>query len=120
MSNSNLTKRAIQNAFLELLNEKPFGKITVKDISEKCGINQNTFYYHYQDTFTLLEEIFQLDFDQIVELYPKLNSLEECLDAITLNAKKRNTRSCMYIGQTGKTSTWTYYGKCVNMLQRNT
>ena len=41
------------------------------------------------DTFTLLEEIFELDFDQIVEQYPKLNSLEECLDAITMNAKEK-------------------------------
>lgn len=120
MSAADITRSAIRAAFLELQKEKNPEKITVKDISEKCGINRNTFYYHYQDTFTLLEEIFQLDFDQIVEQYPKLNSLEECLDAITLNAKKRNTRSCMYIGQTGKTSTWTYYGKCVNMLQRNT
>lgn len=43
MSNSNFTKKAIQDAFLELLNEKPLGKITVKDISEKCGVNRNTF-----------------------------------------------------------------------------
>ena len=81
--NNNITK------FNNFIGNKDILKITVKDISEKCGINRNTFYYHYQDTFTLLEEIFELDFDQIVEQYPKLNSLEECLDAITLNAKEK-------------------------------
>ena len=80
MSNSNLTKRAIQNAFLELLNEKPLGKITVKDVSERCEINRNTFYYHYQDMLMLLEDMCKNDFDHIVEIYPELNSLEECLD----------------------------------------
>ena len=89
MSAADITRSAIRAAFLELLKEKNPEKITVKDISEKCGINRNTFYYHYQDTFTLLEEIFELDFDQIVEQYPKLNSLEECLDAITLTAKEK-------------------------------
>ena len=77
MSNSNFTKKAIQDAFLELLNEKPLGKITVKDISEKCGVNRNTFYYHYQDICMLLEEMCENDFDHIVEMYPELNSLEE-------------------------------------------
>ena len=80
MSAADITRSAIRAAFLELQKEKNPEKITVKDISEKCGINRNTFYYHYEDTFTLLEEIFELDFDQIVEQYPKLNSLEECLD----------------------------------------
>ncbi|MBR4090617.1 MAG: TetR/AcrR family transcriptional regulator, partial [Mogibacterium sp.] len=70
MSNSNFTKKAIQDAFLELLNEKPLGKITVKDISEKCGVNRNTFYYHYQDICMLLEEMCENDFDHIVEMYP--------------------------------------------------
>ena len=39
-----LTKKAIVNSFIKLLNEKPLDKITVKSIAEDCGINRNTFY----------------------------------------------------------------------------
>ena len=45
----NRTKDAIKQTFLELLNEKPLNQITVKMIVEQCGINRNSFYYHYQD-----------------------------------------------------------------------
>ena len=43
-----LTKKAIVNSFIKLLNEKPLDKITVKNIAEDCGINRNTFYYHFR------------------------------------------------------------------------
>jgi len=100
LSNSNFTKKAIQDAFLELLNEKPLGKITVKDISEKCGVNRNTSYYHYQDICMLLEEMCENDFDHIVEMYPELNSLEECLDAITQTMKAKKN-AVMHIYNSG-------------------
>ena len=44
-----LTKKAIVQSFIKLLNNKPWDKITVKDIVEDCGINRNTFYYHFAD-----------------------------------------------------------------------
>lgn len=40
---ANFTKQAIETAFLQLLNEKPLNKISVRDIVEKCGINRNSF-----------------------------------------------------------------------------
>ena len=53
------TKELISIAFLKLLNEKPFDKITIKDIVVECNINRNTFYYYYSDVYDLLEEIFK-------------------------------------------------------------
>ena len=45
----NHTKRAIKETFISLLNDRPLNRITVKDIVETCGINRNSFYYHYED-----------------------------------------------------------------------
>ena len=81
MANVNITKKAIQEAFEKLLNEKTLGKINVKDITDECGINRNTFYYHYQDIPALMEEMCQFQVEQIVAEHPQLNSIEECLDA---------------------------------------
>ncbi len=53
----NSTKTAIKEAFMTLLNKKPFDKITVKEIVEECGINRNTFYYHYEDIYDLLQSV---------------------------------------------------------------
>ena len=43
------TKQAIKNSFLKLLNDRPLNQVTVKAIVEDCGINRNTFYYHFTD-----------------------------------------------------------------------
>ena len=50
-------KREIKNSFIKLLIERPISQITVKDIVGDCGVNRNSFYYHFQDIPSLLEEI---------------------------------------------------------------
>ncbi|MBO4637241.1 MAG: TetR/AcrR family transcriptional regulator [Clostridiales bacterium] len=53
-----LTKGAIMNTFEEMLSEMKFEKITVSALVKRSGISPNTFYYHYQDKFSLLNEWF--------------------------------------------------------------
>lgn len=50
-----LTRKAIMQAFQELLEVTPFDKITVAAITQRCDIHHNTFYYHYKDIYELLE-----------------------------------------------------------------
>ena len=50
-----LTKYALENSLKHLLLEKPLNKITVSDITEDCGINRMTFYYHFKDIYDLVE-----------------------------------------------------------------
>lgn len=38
-----------------MLLKKPVNKITISDITEDCGINRMTFYYHFKDIYDLLE-----------------------------------------------------------------
>lgn len=43
------TKKALFNAFISLIEEKPFEDITVNELCEKAGIRRATFYKHYKD-----------------------------------------------------------------------
>lgn len=52
---SDITKRAMSAALKNLLKEKKLNKITVQDIADECGINRQTFYYHFQDIYDLVE-----------------------------------------------------------------
>lgn len=52
-----LTKMMVRDSFLDLMQEKPVGKITVKELCEKAGVNRATFYSHYADIYALYEEI---------------------------------------------------------------
>ncbi len=51
------TKLAIAYAFKALLAEKPYNKITIGDIAQRCDINRQTFYYHFHDIIELTEWI---------------------------------------------------------------
>ena len=61
MSENTITKRAIADSLKALTKTKAFDKISVKDISEQCGINRQTFYYHFEDKYTLLKWIYESD-----------------------------------------------------------
>lgn len=58
MSDSIITKRAIAQGFKELMRHKSFEKITISDITKSCGLNRQTFYYHFQDKFELINWIY--------------------------------------------------------------
>ncbi len=78
---SDLTRNAIKASFRKLLNEHPLNRITVREIAADCGINRNSFYYHYHDIPALIEEIVQDEADRMVADYPDISSLEECVEA---------------------------------------
>lgn len=50
------TKSEIKQALTELMDEKRFEAITVRDLTERANINRGTFYLHYQDKYDLLEQ----------------------------------------------------------------
>lgn len=58
MSESTITKKAIADGFKSIMEKKPFEKITISDITSSCGLNRQTFYYHFQDKYELLNWIF--------------------------------------------------------------
>ena len=51
------TKKAIRNAFAELLSQKSIDEITVTDITYTADINRKTFYNHYSGVYQLIDEI---------------------------------------------------------------
>lgn len=51
------TKMLMRDALIALMQEKPFSKITAKDITDRADLNRATFYLHYNDVFDLLDEL---------------------------------------------------------------
>ena len=92
----NFTKTAIKQSFIKLLNDRPLKQITVRDIVEDCGINRNSFYYHFADIPTLLEEIIMEEATQIIEEHPSVDSIEDCLIAV-MQFARQNKRAIMHI-----------------------
>lgn len=92
----NFTKMAIRASFIKLLNERPLNQITVKDIVVDCGINRNTFYYHFPDIPTLAQEVITQEADQIIHKYPKIESIEHCLN-VAVEFALENRRAVLHL-----------------------
>lgn len=52
---SQVTKRALEASLKNMLLRKPLDKITINDITDDCGMNRMTFYYHFKDIYDLIE-----------------------------------------------------------------
>ena len=66
------TDKAIMQAFIELLNEKSFEKITVQDILERTPVTRATFYDHYHDKYEIAERMQEQFFTLCDEVRLKL------------------------------------------------
>lgn len=84
----NRTKTAIIESFWQLLEEGPYSKITVKSIVDRCQINRNTFYYHFQDIPELLESTIKQEADLIIQSYGKFGAPIDCLVPLTEHCLK--------------------------------
>lgn len=63
---SQITKRALEASLKKLLLQKPLDKITIRDITDDCGINRMTFYYHFKDIYDLIEWSLIEDADRVI------------------------------------------------------
>ena len=55
------TKKALADALKKTMAVKPIDRITVNDLVETCGVSRQTFYYHFDDVYDLLEWVFEED-----------------------------------------------------------
>lgn len=59
----------MDEAFMELLEEKDFEYISVKEICERAGVNRSTFYLHYETIGDLLEECISYMNEKFLEYF---------------------------------------------------
>ena len=91
-------KEALEATSLRLLEERPLREITVKDIVQACGVNRNTFYYHFKDIPALLEEIIMDQADRIIAAQGPAASLADCLETAARFAQEHR-QAVLHINQ---------------------
>lgn len=83
------TKKIIKDTFWEILEEKPYNKITVQDIVNRCHVNRNTFYYHFQDIPMLMTDSIEDWMADVIQKYGMLGSAVDCLTYMAKECMKR-------------------------------
>lgn len=51
------SQKLLKQGLLELMREKKFSAISVRDVTERADMNRGTFYLHYPDTTALLQSV---------------------------------------------------------------
>ena len=67
MEQSQNTKIILAGTLKEMMSEKPFDRITVSELTKRCGLNRQTFYYHFSTIVDLFHWLLQ------EEISPLLN-----------------------------------------------
>lgn len=76
---SRLTKNALCETFVQLVEERGYSRITVKDLTDRCGVTRNTFYYHFRDLQQLLEYAMTTRMQEVSQVEHHPSSPQECL-----------------------------------------
>lgn len=87
LSCSEITKLKIADSLKKLMETMPFEKITISDITNNCSIHRQTFYYHFQDRYELLDWLL---YNEII--YPLITDF----NLETMFQKFYNTFETMY------------------------
>ena len=90
------TKKRIMEGFLQLLEQRPLDKISVVDVADHCGINRNTFYYHFRDVPDLIEAIVHEETELVISQNTSVESFEDCLE-IAVQFILKNRRANLHI-----------------------
>lgn len=102
MPRSNRTKLLLAQSLRELLAAAPLDKISVNDIVEKAGVGRNTFYYHFEDKYDLVNWYFQSGATKFLLERSSFSDWESMLRALEEYFRENKTfytRALEYNGQ---------------------
>ncbi len=98
------TKKEFVAALKKLMAVKPINKITVRELVAECGMNRNSFYYHFEDIYALFKWMVEAEAVEIVKQYDFLMNYHEVIHFV-LDYVENNqyllSNAYNAIGQTG-------------------
>ncbi len=85
MANKNTSapvKYQLAAALKVKLTSTSIDKITIKDLTDACGVNRQTFYYHFEDIFDLLKWLCNIEAEQVMRLQDNAVSWKESFSSL--------------------------------------
>lgn len=73
------TKRILAESLKKIMRKKSLSKITVSEIIADCGLNRKTFYYHFEDIYSLLKWIFENEAIEVTKHFNLIVDYEEAI-----------------------------------------
>ena len=73
------TKKAMANALRACMQSSPIDRISIKEITDACGLNRQTFYYHFKDIYDLIKWMYVYDINEAIAETREGETTEEML-----------------------------------------
>jgi probable dihydroxyacetone kinase regulator len=88
------TKQMLAASLKKAMVKKPLNKITISEIVNNCGVNRQTFYYHFKDINDLVEWIFRQEAVRLMNDHENFSTWQEGAYQI-LNYIQENEKICL-------------------------
>ena len=89
------TRKALREAFCDMIVEMDYHDITVKSLTERAVINRNTFYLHYNSIDELLEELQNEIADDFLAMYVSYENIDDIKTMISRFFEYVTSRSAL-------------------------
>ena len=85
------TRKSLKKALVKLSMDQGYDEVTIQEITEEANVGYRTFFRHYQDKETLLNDVLQIILDEILELMMPDNSIENSEEKFIFIPPEKNT-----------------------------
>lgn len=72
-----ITKKALAKSLKSLMKKSTLDQITVKDVAADCGVNRQTFYYHFRDIYDLIEWIYNMEAVESIAMHKSYGTWQQ-------------------------------------------
>lgn len=79
---SNLAKKSLAQALKKKIKEKELSKITIKELTDECGLKRQTFYYHFNDIYELVKWLYTNELIEEIKVDDNYESWQKCYACI--------------------------------------
>lgn len=98
------TKKELAAALKRLMANKPINKITVRELVTECGINRNSFYYHFDDIYALFKWMIEAEAVEVIRQHDLMTDYHEVVSFVLTYVESNQyllTNAYNAIGQAG-------------------
>lgn len=94
MSYSQITKNALARSLKKLMLTRPLPKITIRQLTDDCGLTRHTFYNHFHDIYELLGWVYQTEVIEELEQYRNYAGWQQGFRSV-LHYTEKNKTICL-------------------------
>ena len=93
---SDTMKGRMAKALKSIMAKKPLDKVTIRELADECGVNRQTFYYHFRDIYDLVRWMYEQEIKALIRRRESTDNWKDTLE-ILFDYLKCNKAACLSV-----------------------